>query len=209
MMLNVLLSTLALAVAVSAAQAQESESGLIRMGDVTTQVGEQATAALEGVDLPPGSLRAWVIDVKFDSDVADATECASLQGGVCNAQFDAGIVRITGASSKGLVGSALLAELTFVCGPEEGRTDLVLEEIPFGPADSGPAGFTFPKLEVGSITCIAPTPTEEPTATPGMVLPRTGASNSSASERWPWLAGLLAALGLTALGAAILRQRRA
>ena len=75
------------------------------------------------------SLGAWTVDVAYDPKAVKVVSCEGANGSLCNADFQPGAVRITGASASGLRGEQGLAQITFA-GSGNGEADSALHLIP-------------------------------------------------------------------------------
>jgi len=58
------------------------------------------------------TLGAWTLDITYDSNAVKVLSCEAAAGGICNAGYAPGVVRIVGASASGLRGKQTLATLT-------------------------------------------------------------------------------------------------
>lgn len=190
---------------------------LLLVGQVSAISGtlsiDDGTAAPNGttsVDLSANvggiGLGAWTVDISYDSDVVSVGSCSPAQGGVCNPNFAAETVRITGASASGLVGDTTLGTITFRCGSDEGDSPLGLSVEVFADATIGAPADIDETVSEGSITCETPAPAA-PTATP-IVLPPTGSGSTGSGSDLSWLIAALAGAGVVALaGYSVLRVR--
>jgi hypothetical protein len=63
-------------------------------------VGGRAAVALKSSDMAEPGMGAWTIDIVYDSDIVRAISCAPTQKAltVCNPEYDAHTVRVTGAT---------------------------------------------------------------------------------------------------------------
>ncbi len=88
---------------------------LIAVDSATVAVGGEASVDASARNIAGEGLGAWSVDVHYDTAVISAESCIAEQGGVCNPNFDDGVVRFTGASAAGLLGDTRLAAITFAC----------------------------------------------------------------------------------------------
>lgn len=177
-------------------------SGTIKIGSGSAAVGEDGLVDLNALDVTSPGLGAWTIDINYDPDVVTATACSAAQGGVCNAEFAADQVRITGAVARGLEGDSFLGNITFECGDAAGETALDVSIFTFA---DGTLGGPLPIDETivsGTFACTAEAPQ----------LPSTGVGDSSDGNSMTWVIASLAAAGLASMaayGALRLRSNRA
>ncbi len=117
----------------------------------------------------------WIIDIEYDADIVSVAECVPIENGIRDLQFDAGTIRVSGASVTGLTKDTTLAVLTFRC-ENQGDSPLSLDLQ---------GGSGIPEIIVeaetlhGNITCERPseaTVTGDDAATPTAPpsLPATG-----------------------------------
>lgn len=97
------------------ASAQEE---MVSIDSASVNVGAEGAVGVDALNIPEPGLGAWTIDVTYDPAVLTPTACIPEQGGVCNPAFESNIVRITGASASGVVGSNSLGAITFRCETE-------------------------------------------------------------------------------------------
>ncbi len=180
-------------------------SGTASIGSATAAPGEQGVVDLNAEDVGAPGLGAWTVDIKYDPSVISAVSCSALQGGVCNADYAADTVRITGAVAVGMEGDTLLGNVTFECGDEEGVSDLEVSLFTFADGTlGGPLPLDATTVD-GTFTCEA----EEVAPTPA--LPQTGMGDGGSSSGLGWLFVVLAAAGavsLAGVGASRLAVRR-
>lgn len=178
--------------------------GVIRIDSATGDIGEEVQALLHAEHVVDPPLGAWTADISYDREFVTLIACSAYQGGVCVPNPELGVVRVTGASARGLTGDFPLALLTFRCADGEGETPLTVELEFFSTA-----GITgFPESQDGTLTCVLPGfPTGfAATPTPHPVLPPTGSGQHSSASPWP-LAVLAALGGVAFAGAALVRGR--
>jgi hypothetical protein len=107
----------------------------------------------------PG-LGAWSLDISYDPAVVTPVGCTPQNGSVCNPNFAAGTVRVSGASGAGLDGDTSLALINFQCADAEGSTALTINVVELAdgtPGDPQPIDETIVN---GTITCQAGPPAD-------------------------------------------------
>ena len=162
----------ALAVALFSVAGVAAQTPAVSVGSLTTSVGLAGTVALEAHDIGPPGLGAWTIDITYDPAVASPVGCAAEQGGLCNPNFGANTIRVTGVSASGLEGDSLLATITFAC-VSVGVSELALSLSVFADATPGALAPIAAATDHGSVTCAEegtappPTPTPSPGELPG------------------------------------------
>ena len=182
-------------------------SGTLSRGDGTAAPGGQTSVDLSANVGSPG-LGAWTVDISYDSSVT-VVSCSPQQGGVCNPNFAADTIRITGASASGLLGDTTLGTVTFRCGSAEGDSPLGLAVEVFADATIGDPQDIDATVSDGSVTCATPAPTaavatNTPLPKPGPV----GDGPSGSGSDFSWLIAVLAGAGVVALaGYGALRVR--
>jgi hypothetical protein len=118
---------------------------------------------------------AWQGAVVFRADVLEILDCVGLSGTVCNAQYAAGEVRLSGASVAGLSVATAIAELTFRAA-EIAATDCT----GVGPHDFSvwdTVGSELSSLESGTYVCVLAGPTIVPLS-PTPIPPSPGSTPS-------------------------------
>ncbi len=178
-------------------QAQDIDQAYtISIGSSTTEVGSQISVDLSISGISADPVGAWTIDVSYAADVASFQECRPFDNSICELGSSPNTVRATGASKKGLLEDTVLAVLTFQC-IREGASPL---SVRVGLFDDG--GVTYDvRTEDGMLTCEDPS---EPTKTPEMSLPSTGAGGGAASSSWTAVLVLSAGGGLLLIASAVL-----
>lgn len=218
---GIALAVIAGVLAVSQAFSQE-----LAVQRVTIAPGAQGTVAVNALDIGSPGLGAWEIDVIYDGGLVTPLTCEAMAGSVCNPNFAASTIRITGATAAGHVGDTTLATITFQCGAAEGSSGLGLSVAVFADATIGDPRPISHTVQNGSVSCaegggVTPPTTHPPstpangeaTATPtaggaGPQLPDTG-SGSSSGGAGGWLIAALATSGFAlAAGFGALRLRR-
>ena len=127
----------------------------VTITDGTATVGQTANVEIKTLGVGAPGLGAYTVDISFDTDIVSATSCASPENqglGYCNADYDPGVVRTTGAIAEGVEGDVLLGTLTFTC-EAAGTSDLTLSVDTLADATIGdPTGINHTE-EHGTITC--------------------------------------------------------
>lgn len=200
-----------------------AQGDTVGIGSATIAVGGTASVELAATNIGEPGLAAWALDVFYDPDVIVAVGCAPKNGSVCNPNFAANIVRVTGASAAGFTGDTALATLTFTC-LAPGTTPLTVGSLDFADSTLGSPQPIDVTIASGSILCEA---VAQPTATPDEdpPLPSTivdagtgpgdlGIDNSSLviagliGAGIAWLIAGIGGAGLTAVTASALPWRR-
>ena len=177
-------------------------------------VGETASVDVGSHDIADPGLGSWTIDVSWDSSIVTLKSCdtASVGFNECNDAFATDTLRIVGFVGDGLIGSTVLASLTFTCDAEGvsplevDATTLVLKD-----GTAGDPGQISGPVNDGSITCnVEPEATTAPTE---VIPPITGTGPLAEGSNGVsgWLIVALAAAGFAALagfGALRLRTRQ-
>jgi hypothetical protein len=181
-------------------------SGTLGISSPTIAPGGTGTADLRS-NVPAPGLGAWTVDITYDPAVVTVSSCAPAQGGVCNPNFAANKVRITGASANGLIGDTSLGTITLhmvaataaACGA---ASPLSLAASVFADATIGnPQNITMASPTNGTVTCAAAAPT-------AVILGPTGTGGPSSGSSSDWLIVGLAGVGLALLaGFGALRLR--
>jgi len=184
-------------------------SGTLSISSPTIDPGGQGTADLRS-NVPSPGLGAWTVDITYDPAAVSVASCAPAQGGVCNPNFAANKVRITGASANGLTGDTSLGTITLhmlaatasACGA---ASPLSLATNVFADATIGnPQNITLTSTTNGTVTCAA-APAATATRAPGLPINGGGPSDGGSST---WLIVGLAGVGLAMLaGYGALRLR--
>lgn len=100
------------------------ESGTLTPGG-TREVSFTANASAPGIS-------AFTIDILYDDEVVRPLTCAPHSTVICNKDFDAGVVRLTGSAVSGLVGGITLADINFEALGADGQSsalDVVVNEV--------------------------------------------------------------------------------
>lgn len=175
----------------------------------TVEPGQSATVNLAAENINSPGLGAWEIGIIYDASVVTAVSCSPQNGSVCNPNFAANQVRVTGASASGLLGDHTLASITFRCADDEATTPLTLSVPVVADATVGDPQDIDVKQIDGSIACTdspfsppprgpTPRPGASPTAVPVNGLPKTGTGGDANGGSLGWLIASLAATGLAA-----------
>src|SRR3990170_5442501 len=168
---------LALVAGLLVAAQVSAQGGTLGVGSAEAAPGDEATVAVTA-NVPDG-LGAWTLDITYDPDVVTPTDC---DGGdansVCNTEYTADSVRVTGASAQGIDEETVLGNITFECGDAEDESDLTITINVWADATIGDPQDISADADVsnGSITCAEPAPAAA-TATPR--LPDVGSGGGS------------------------------
>ena len=177
-----------------AGTAAAAAHGTVDVEDGSAAPGEEGTVEVAALGVGGEGLGAWTIDISYDTDVITAVACTAEQGGVCNAEFGDGVVRVTGASAGGLDGDTVLGSITFECGDAEGSSDLTISINVFADATIGDPQDLNPDVSSGTFDC------EEEVDVGDLGDTGTGPLSDSGSSLG-WLVALLAVAGAAGLAA--------
>jgi hypothetical protein len=114
--------------------------------------GQEGAVYVDALGIPEPGLGAWTVDISYDTAIATAVACLPENGGVCNPAFDAGVIRVTGASAMGVVGDNSLVAITFRCDAE-GTTALSLDVPLLVDATIGAPQPINAIVQGGTLTC--------------------------------------------------------
>jgi hypothetical protein len=167
---------------------------VVSVGSASAAPGANATVSVQSQGMAEPGLGAWAMNIVYNPSVVHVSTCAPATGSVCNPNFAANTVRITGAVANGLVGDATLATVTFTCAVA-GSSPLTLTTDTLADATIGGPQDITATIANGTITCAAPAPTAAATATPAPTSPVAGFGPGSVGpSTLMWLvAGLLGA----------------
>ncbi len=168
----------------------------LTVSDGSAAPGEEGDVSLDAGSVGDPGLGAWTVDIAYDTSVITAVDCSAEQGGVCNAEFAADMVRITGASAGGLDGDTTLGGVTFECGADAGSSDLTLTVNVFADATIGDPQDIDPTIVNGTFECEAAAP--DPTVVVDGPVVGTGLGADSGSS-FGWLVALFAVVGTAGL----------
>ena len=176
----------------------------VHVGSLVMDVGEDGSVELSITDIadPVGE---WMIEITYDAEVISVVECLPRKGGVCDPDFGAGRLRVTGASAAGLARDTVLASITMQC-ERVGNSPLALTVVVLSRGPNMPAQEV--QIEDGGVSCEE---AAEPTSTPLPALPATGGGNSlGTAVDWPLIAIAFAALAFASgsVWALLPRRRR-
>jgi hypothetical protein len=148
----------------------EAGTPTVTVGSVSTGVGLQGVVDLDALGIGAPGLGAWTIEIAYDPEVAAVVECTAEQGGICNAAYAEGIVRVAGTNVNGLEGDHRLARITLAC-QAAGESDLTLTLRVLADATLGSPAPIDAAVADGAVTCSEedghPSPTPKPTEPPG------------------------------------------
>lgn len=136
---------------VTIATAQEES---ISIGSASLSVGAEGSVNVDSLNMPEPGLGAWTIDITYDPAVVSAVACIAENGGVCNPAFESNIVRITGATASGIVGSDSLGAIVFRCNVV-GSSQLIVNVPLLVDGTIGDPQPIVAATQNGSITCSA------------------------------------------------------
>ena len=108
----------------------------------------RSTTTVLSVDAGASGLGAWTVDVAYDPAALKVTGCTAADGGICNPDYAPEVIRITGASASGLVGTHTLASIGFERLGHGGASPLMLTPITL----TNPAGEPEQPLADGGST---------------------------------------------------------
>jgi len=194
----------AAALATLPALAQQPE---LSISDATEELGGEVSVELSASGFSAPGLGAWTLDIIYDPAVVTAIDCdvGPVQVEVCNPEFAGDTVRLAGADADGIEGDFSLGRITFQCADREAETALTVSPLHIADATPGDLQPIDAALRHGSITCveaeIAPA-----APTPGPSFPHAGGGGLD-ENALPSLMGALIALGLAALGSAVMLRR--
>jgi hypothetical protein len=178
--------------------------GSMSISDGSAEPGEAGTVELRSDVGDDPFLGAWTVDITYDPTVVTPTDCDAEEGGVCNPEFTADSIRVTGASANGVEGDALLATIEFTCADDEATSPLTLALDVFADATIGDPQDIEPATVVdGSFACEIP-PTAGPTTAATATLAvddvgSVGTGTGGDSTGMSWVIVALAGAGLFAL----------
>jgi len=184
----------------------------VSIADGSAATGASGEVSLSAVDISAPGLGAWTIDITYDTSVITAVDCTAEQGGVCNPEFAADTVRITGATATGLEGTTQLGVIEFECGDAAGESDLTIDLFTFADATIGdPTTIEDPNIDNGVFTCGGepsgePEPTDEPADEAPSGAPSAGTGFADPGNSYIWLVAFLAYLGLGGLVVGAMRK---
>jgi hypothetical protein len=191
-------------------QGAVSATETVAAGDGSARPGESDTVDVEALNIGAPGLGAWTVDISYDTSVATAVSCTASFGGVCNEEFESGVVRITGATIDAPTGDVLLGTITFQCPNAEGETALAVSVQVLVDSTLGAPQPIAAATQDGTFTCSEePPPGEEPTPTPtpgAAGLPPAGSGTPGAwhpGDLQGWLIAGLAGAGLAWLVAGL------
>ncbi len=144
-------------------------TGTINVGAATVAVGGQGTVSLQAQNMTAPGLGAWSMNIVYDPAVvqlvAQPQGCQPQSGSVCNPNFAANTIRVTGATANGLIGTTTLATVTFRC-ISVGTSALTVTVDTLADATPGnPQNITATTTN-GSVSCQTPPTPAQPTTAP-------------------------------------------
>ena len=214
-------AVIALGAVLLAASQAYAQSEAVSAGSATINPGASNSIDVQSINIASPGLGAWEIGITYDTSVVTAVSCSESSGSVCNVNFAAGRVQLTGASAGGLTGDATLASITFEC-LTEGTSVLAVVLDVFADATIGGPQPLSPEIQNGLITCTdagglpdggpsSPGSTATPVVVNGLPSSGTG-TGGSATLSWTiaglTFAGLATLAMLTSIGALRLQRHR-
>ena len=132
-----------------------AEAGVssLGIGSDTVAPGQTTTLSLSAKASGTG-IAAYIIDVRYDGSLVEATECTSLAGACSVNKIDTDTVRLVGASAAALNGDLTLGTVTFVAGPAEGMAILAVTVVQL----TDPRFFDIPVTPIGGTIGIVTAP---------------------------------------------------
>ncbi len=149
-----------------------AQEATITISNATITVGSSGTVELASANIGEPGLAAWSVDIFYDPSVVTATDCAPLNGSVCNPNVASNTVRVSGASATGFEGGTPLATVTFRC-LTEGSTPLTIGIHDFADGTLGRPQPIDPAIANGSIRCEAVAQPATATPVPATPVPAT------------------------------------
>lgn len=163
-----LLAVLAVGGWLAVASRASAGTATVSAGFGATNVGRTTEIALRAMSVGEPGLGAWTVDVSYNPEIVNVTDCDPEGGGVCNPGFGEHTVRTSGTNVNGLVGDSTLATLVVQC-KTPGSSELNVTLSVFADATiGGPLPIDAAALN-GKVTCLAegvPTPTPKPVEPP-------------------------------------------
>lgn len=142
-----------------------AQAPTVSVGSTTIAVGGQGSVALQALDMAAPGLGAWSMNIVYDPGVVTQVGCTPQSGSVCNPNFAADTIRVTGASAGGLEGDTTLATFAFRC-TSVGTSALTLSVDTLADATPGSPQPITAATTNGSVTCQEPpTPPSPPPPT--------------------------------------------
>ena len=183
-----------------AGTASAQDGATLSVSDGSAEPGDEGTVTVSAGDVGGEGLGAWTVDIAYDTSVITAVDCSAEQGGVCNAEFEDGVVRVTGASAGGLDGDTDLGTITFECGADEGSSALTIDVNVFADATIGDPQDIDVTVSDGTFVCEAAADAAGEEVTPVTDLGDTGTGPlSDSGSSLGWLVALLAVAGAAGL----------
>lgn len=163
-----LLAVVAMGGWLAVASRASAGTATVSAGSGATSVGLNTEIALRAMSVGEPGLSAWTVDVSYNPEIVNVTDCDPEGGGVCNPAFGAHTVRANGTNLNGLVGDSTLATLVVRC-KMQGSSELTVTLSVFADATIGGPLPIDAAVVNGKVTCLAegvPTPTPKPTEPP-------------------------------------------
>lgn len=132
------------------------EPPVITVGSLPLMVGQQGFVDVGVRNIIRPGLCCWAIDLRYDPDVLSVVECQARFTGmgavVCDPDFEADAVRVSGATPVGLFGDLVLATIAFHC-TAAGTSPLTLDVGVLADATVGNPQAIDAEVRNGTITC--------------------------------------------------------
>jgi hypothetical protein len=160
-----LLAVLAVGGGLAVASRASAGTATVSAGSGATNVGQTTEIALRATSVGEPGLGAWTVNVSYNPEIVNVTDCDPEGGGVCNPAFGEHTVRANGTNLSGLVGDSTLATLVVRC-KTPGSSELTVSLSVFADATIGGPQPIDAAVVNGKVTCLAegvPTPTPKPT----------------------------------------------
>lgn len=177
-----------------AATIVSAQTPSVSISSLEANVGSQGKVALAAHDIPEPGLSSWSIDIQYDPQLITVKSCGATEDGLCNPEFDEGVVRIVGSNIDGHVGKFDLGSIIFTCNEVgDGKLDLKLNI--FADTTVGHPEKIDASATGGKVDCTEePTPTPTPVVDPGDVNCDKSVDPIDATLVLQEVAGLLAQL---------------
>jgi hypothetical protein len=152
----IIAATAAVVMVVGVVTIASAQEGMITIESTSFAVGAEGSVDVNAVNIAEPGLGAWTIDITFDPAIVTALACVPEHGGVCNPAFETNVVRITGASASGVVGTNSLGAIAFRC-EAAGSSPLTVNVPLLVDATIGDPQPIVAATQSGSITCTTST----------------------------------------------------
>lgn len=141
----------------------------VSISSLEASAGSQGKVTLAAHDIPEPGLSSWSIDIYYDPKLVSVKSCGATEDGLCNPEYDEGVIRVVGSNIDGHTGKFDLASIIFTCN-EVGKGKLELKMNIFADATIGHPEKIDASTSDGKVDCTKePTPTPTPVVNPGDV----------------------------------------